>query len=600
MRTGGPSEQKRSYPKFGLEPQATSTSMLITPPAARKQALRKLIIPLLVLGAGCAHVSRSQDPRNWLELESEHFVLRTDVPEEQARKHLDDMEQVREALMGVSWVGARPSKGRVIVVLLADRSEMKEFADEYTGGFATYDAFEQQIIVLDDRQDVYIQTVFKHELTHILSDGLARPRWLSEGLACYVETLALKRGEPTADLGRPDSDRLIYLRRWYPRTWFEFISADSGAYEGGHGYGFETYAWVLTHHLVDHKPEALRKYLDALGSGMESWLAFTAAFPGLREEELAATMTKYISTGQYGHVRVPVRSWQGTLAVRALPPAEVLALRADLLRRAPDARSHPEVAAREVEKALAADPGNAYALMLKNGASAQPATAAHPDDWRSWLLAFDRGGEERADIERAAKLAPGEPSVLARLAVADLHAHEAKGALQHATEAQAAAPTRSDVLEVLAQAYAANGRCTEAIVAEQQAIDLRPDAGVTYAPPAMRARLLDLRNHCQAPKPAAEPVVETVAAAEPEADELKLKSCGAKPPRLTLRQPVQVDFTLDEQGKPRQVVVQGAVDKAVRASLRKFVESCRYEPFQVDGKPQAVPTSLTIAPAAGN
>src|SRR4051812_17480171 len=145
-----------------------------------------VLVPLLV---ACAHSQRSKDAHGWLELQSEHFVLRTDLVEEQARKNLIDMEQVRTALLGAGWHGNREEKGRTIVVQLADRGEMEEFALKGLEGFATRNAFGERLLVIHAGEDVFEQGLFKHELTHIISDGylVSNPRWVAEGIACYLE-----------------------------------------------------------------------------------------------------------------------------------------------------------------------------------------------------------------------------------------------------------------------------------------------------------------------------------------------------------------------------------------------------------------------------
>jgi hypothetical protein len=564
--------------------------------------MRRLALCLLVLGCVQAPL-RSQSPQNWIELQSDHFLLRTDLPEERARKNLDDMEQVRAALLSIHWAKAREPKGRLLVIQVADRKELQEFAKKDFEGFVTYNAFREQILVVHASEDVFDDTLFKHELTHILSDSLGKPKWLSEGLACYLETIQIKRGRGEAVLGKPDSNRLIYLQEWAPpSTWFSIINGGSEVYQDAvYGYGFETESFALVHYLIDRQPRALDQYLTELGQGANYWKAFTDAFPELHEAEISAAMKEYRATLHLGRERrdtVVVKGWTGPIVARTVPPAEALALRADLLRVGPG-RPAPQAVESEIARALAVDPGNPYALMLEEKADPKPAVAAHPDDWRAWVLAFDRGGQKRADIEQAAKLAPDEPDVLERLVVAELHDNQSQAALDHATAARDAAPTRTDILEVLAEAYFVNGRCDDAIGTEQRAIDVRPDAGVRQAPAAMRSRMMYLRAHCRNALPPA-PAVAAASAnsrwdAAQGAPEVNLKSCSMKPPRLALTTDLRIDFTLDVKGRPKAVTVQGEVDKAIRVSLRKFVESCRYEPVVVDGKPREVPTSMVVS-----
>jgi tetratricopeptide (TPR) repeat protein len=556
--------------------------------------MRRAALCLLALACAQAPI-RSNDPQRRVELRSEHFVLRTDLPEEDARRNISDMEQVRVALLGSGWHSNRDQVVRTIVVQLANRTELQEFAKKGLEGFATVDAFHQPLIVIHAGEDVLEQQLFKHELTHVINSGflVSKPRWVDEGIACYLETLDIKRGRGQAVMGKPDSNRLGYLRQHTGWSWFATVSTGSEAMQqtAEMGYAFETAAWALVHYFVDTSPEAFDKYLTELARGTESWRAFNIAFPNLREEDLAAAMTTYLKSGKVTLDTLTVRPWNGAVAVRALPPAEVFALRADLFRMSPGYGKRPELMTAELAKALQADPGNPYALMLKDDGDAKPATAAHPDDWRSWLLAFDRNHEGRADIERALKLAPDEPSVLLRLAFVELGADEQQRALEHAARAVELAPGRSDALDALAQVQAGNGRCDEAAATEQRALDSRPDAAVTYVPQELLDRQRALRDYCERRKTA-----PAVASRQTEVRQVKVKSCKVSPPRFFAKSEIRIHFTLGEDGSPREITVDGGESKAVRSALRKYIESCSYEPFVVDGKPQAAPTTWILSP----
>jgi tetratricopeptide (TPR) repeat protein len=558
--------------------------------------MRRLVLCLLAVACAQAPV-RSKDAQSWIELQSDHFLLRTDLPADDARRNIADMEQVRVALLGSGWHSNRDQRGRTIVVQLASRTELEEFARKGVEGFATADVFHQPLIVIHAGEDVLEQQLFKHELTHIINKGflVSKPRWVDEGIAAYLETLEIKRGRGQAVMGKPDSNRLAYLHRHPAVGWFATVSTGAEAMQdtAEGGYAFETAAWALVHYFVDTKPEAFDQYLTQLARGTDAWRAFNIAFPGLREEDLAAAMTAYLRNGKITLDTLPVHAWKGGAAVRALPPAEVHALRADLLRMSPGYGARPQLVAPEIAKALEADPGNPYALMLKEGGDPKVATAAHPDDWRAWLLAFDRNQEDRQAIDQAMKLAPDEPSVLLRMAFAELHTDEGPRALEHATRAADLAPGRSDALDALAHALAGNGRCDEASAVEQRAVDAVADAAASGVPQEMRDRQRGLRDYCDQRK-----VASAVGSRQMQLREVKLKSCKAPPPRLYAKSEIRIHFTLGEDGTPRAITIDGAASTAVRSALRKYVESCRYEPVLVDGKPQEVQTSMTVSPAS--
>jgi tetratricopeptide (TPR) repeat protein len=226
----------------------------------------------------------------------------------------------------------------------------------------------------------------------------------------------------------------------------------------------------------------------------------------------------------------------------------VHALRADLLRLSPGYDATPErtqMMKSELSLALAADAANPLALELAGTGDARASVAAHPGDWRAWILLADRDGDTAA-IEKAARLAPDNAGVLERLALAELNAGRTDRALQHAVAAVELTPWRSDVLDALAQVYAASRRCDEAHAVEQRAIT-------------------PVSKGCSLPLPPAHSGGTLIA-----------------------------EFTIREDGSVGGVSVKGAAGRSVLAAVKRHFESCKYEPIVHDGKPQAVRTSAEI------
>jgi tetratricopeptide (TPR) repeat protein len=541
---------------------------------------------LLLAAAACAHAParpRSGDPANWVELQSEHFLVRSDLPPEEAKKSVAGMELARAALLAVGWHAKAESRIRTVVVQLAGAAEMEEFAPKGVGGFAGYDAFEQPLIVIHGA-NVLDETLFKHELTHVISAGflLTMPRWVNEGIACYLETLQIT-GPGQAVVGKVDEARGDYIARRPIRRWFGVITGGAEMLSGDvRGYAFESGAWALIRYFLETSPDKLDLYFQELAKGTEGWRAFTAAFPGLREEDLSTAMRAFLDRREVKLSQVSFKPWSGEVAMRALPAAEVYALRADLLRASVATTHRPEAVAAELKKALAADPANPYALMLDANGDPKLAVAAHPDDWRSWIAAADRNGQDRPDLERAAALAPDDPGVLARLAAAEGRAQDRVLALRHATHAAELAPGRSDVLRVLAFVQADNGLCAEALVNAQRAIDSFPDATVARVPASLLESQGALQAYCDV-RTAADQQQKNIKPAPPY-DVVKPVSCKRKPPKLA--NDLRVDLTITEAGTARRVDFSDNDDttRPLRIAVRAYLESCKYEPVIFNGK----------------
>jgi hypothetical protein len=81
-----------------------------------------------LLVAACAHASRTSSPAFWSDVETEHFLLRTDLDAGQAEREARDLELIRAAVLHSGWFdGVRLPAGRTTVVHL-DGKELREFA----------------------------------------------------------------------------------------------------------------------------------------------------------------------------------------------------------------------------------------------------------------------------------------------------------------------------------------------------------------------------------------------------------------------------------------------------------------------------------------
>jgi len=147
------------------------------------------------------------------------------------------------------------------------------------------------------------------------------------------------------------------------------------------------------------------------------------AFPSLPLDEVTGELQQWLLSGHHRvvHLTIQLRAWPVT--VRTLGDADVYATRGllrsfkanqDLQRRA------------DVDAALAAEPTNVLGWVLRwTSDDATPTSdqgraisAAHPEDWRAWLLAtvaLQHAGAAAEEIEsartRACELAANNPAL---------------------------------------------------------------------------------------------------------------------------------------------------------------------------------------------
>ncbi len=543
---------------------------------------------LLAIAAAlaCAHGPRPIEPDRWHELQTEHFVLRTDLSAEDARRVAVDLEETRAALLAVGWRSGNPRPGRTQVIELADDAELQEYAVKGIEGFVADDAFGEPIVVVSGSQDPKEQRFLKHELSHLITnDFLVRnPRWVTEGIACYLETLRFDRRRGVVVVGEPSGDRLQYLR-------YRPVASYGAVMQTGHeaetmsaeeGWAFETGAWLLVHWLVDEHGKQFDEMLAHLAKGEDPSYAFASAFGSITEATIEAGIAAWMKAGKVRISEAPAPKWQGAIAERRIARADVYAVLADLMRLSP---GHVYTADRDTRKralvdlALQEDPGNPLALNLVDASDAAAATAAHPDDWRAWLLYASR---HRLDLEatrKAASLAPDNATVLAALGVAEGNAGKRQEALEHAARAVEIAPGRSGLLVAYAGVLADSGRCEDARSYAQRGIDVLPDGASGAAVTALKKIQGLIEDHCN--KLAESRTVERRILGTP-------KGCDpagpAFPRRAAVRGPVVAEFVVAPDGTVRDVSVKGDASPGALAAVKTYVQSCRYDPVETNGR----------------
>ena len=167
-----------------------------------KKAMRQTCIALLL--GSCAHWHEpmrlpSKGGPPWVEYNTRHFRLQTDLDVEPARKLAIQMEQRRSGLISAAWHGATFEGPRTRVVAFRNSSELQTFLRRGVAGIWTLDTAGEKLMVLaasftDQRADLagYGIQVFTHELAHDLASSYfaRQPRWLSEGLSVMEERRA--------------------------------------------------------------------------------------------------------------------------------------------------------------------------------------------------------------------------------------------------------------------------------------------------------------------------------------------------------------------------------------------------------------------------
>ena len=494
--------------------------------------MRRITIPFLLsvvlVAAGCVppSITPSHAAADWVRLESQHFDLSTDLALEDAQRAVVALEQNRAALLLAGWGKDSDDRitSRAVVVVLRSRLQFEHYGARRFQGL--YSGSPRPTIFLAGPPEVWEQgtevdgttSVLRHELVHQLAAGFygRQPRWFSEGLAQFLETLTISADGSTTVLGRPN---LVALRSY--RTMRDVRvrdvldwKADTASLSVGGLYGM---SWLLVHWLVNTQPEGFAAFQLALRKGVEPSEAWSASFPGLAGKDLDQELQHYARFGKFAEVPGRLPAIKVEQARKALTDADVRSTLALLAWGASALRGEPALrreARQEIDGALALEPGNALALNLWRRDSEVPVGDAvarlrrqvggRPDDGEAWLMLGELLGDEaaverEAALRRAVVLMPRNSRALNNLAWMLVGAQRGAEALPFAAKAVMLSPWDSAVADTHAATLFALGRCRDALSTERRALELVDETATAETLRPYTTKIREYEQACGAP-----------------------------------------------------------------------------------------------------
>lgn len=434
----------------------------------------------------------------WRELVSAHFVVRTDVSVDSARRLVEELERQRALL-----VEAMPALGAATrsIPVFAYRSREEYWAltgarNDYIGQAIWGGWGELRVTMrISPGGDVEDHAVLvAHELTHAVACQVIpfQPRWFSEGLAEYLSSVARVRGGRRFVGSLPD-------RAFEGRMVVPVRELLAWKQEGqNHETPYYATAWLLVRTLATEDPSGFAELQRRLTDGEEPDQAWNASFPrwSLARADGPSSLDRLLRRCAGDLDGQPLTASPAVTEApteRLLTPAEVFTWRFVNRRAWP-----PDELQREVNAALALDPGHVAALAAAAGsrggrtasaALARRAVAAHPEDAAAWRFRAQgqaTPGDREADLRRSEALAPDDPVALLMLAD-ELALAKPAEAEPLAARAAALAPWSAHAHRVWAQALSRLGRCEEA-AAEARRWERAAGAGAERALAAVAHR----------------------------------------------------------------------------------------------------------------
>ncbi|MEZ5351281.1 MAG: hypothetical protein R2762_01480 [Bryobacteraceae bacterium] len=271
----------------------------------------------------------------WRRAASPHFELLTDSSENNARRWMEQLEQLRQVFGQSSGSPATPLPLRVFVF----KSE-REFArlrpTPHTRAFFQGGPERDLIVALDAGEQTtralnheYIHAVLNHSTSSL-------PLWLEEGTAEFYSTIRVDEDRLTLGLPIPEHPRTLATGGWLGHD--EFFASGRGSQlhnEARRVGAFYAQSWAMAH-MLNMAPgfrQQLPRYAQLLDQAMNPADAFQEAF-AMSQDDALGRLHAYVSHGSYPVARVqggsagaaPVETAELTGAEAAQARVELLLL----------------------------------------------------------------------------------------------------------------------------------------------------------------------------------------------------------------------------------------------------------------------------------
>lgn len=446
--------------------------------------------------SGCTHrfECRAHGGDEVRRIESEHFVVASDLPLATMRAETRKLEQLWDAW--VVFFGHAPEGSARLQVVLSPPGASSEFI-ENTAGFVRFAVpallFSTVTVTTgtDGKEVSYSSNA--HELVHLVSHfWLPRqPRWLSEGLATYlgdarfVRDSVIRMGRWQWEGGTVDS--LDDLWAW--DQVHEEVERERVLYKS---------AWAWIHYFSNRDEGRLARLWALLPKRASPRAAFEEIFPREEWPALKVKVQAYLDEGRYRGWETRVTREPELGEATTLAPWEVHLLRRSYLDSSRKRRD-------ETRKALALTPTPTAELVLARfedeyrGPELSTVLDALPNDPRAMQLAAqapDLPPRRRFQLlEQALDARPDDVTLLADFAFEALQRNDPR-ALEAAEKAIALAPWWPAPHFQRARALAQAHRCEDARQALDEIEGLVNDGNARLPQQIANARAL-LKKTCE-------------------------------------------------------------------------------------------------------
>lgn len=469
-------------------------------------------LSLFTLLSGCAHVAPecvTHAGTPWLELGSQHFVVRSNLPAEEARASAVQLERARASVLAAFPHTGTSSGERLEVVVFANAAQLQDLTGDALLDAALAHDWRGPLLLTANTNAFIASTQLKetlHELAHHYSALTLRrwPRWFEEGLAIYLETIDINADKQTATRGAANQVKLGEVEKWgilpVESLWAWDVEPDQ--FNGLEQHRAAS-AWFWVHFLFNEHRGELDRFMRSLAEGDEPRSAWTAAFGKLAPQKMAEQAAAYIARQQTRSHVMELAQLNTALEERVMKDAEVHAL---LARVAGTTGAWPR-ARTEVAAAVALDAKdprtqeqNVVTQETAEGriAAARQLTQENSQDPAGWLLlglALPATDPERGQaLALAAELDPRSFFALSELAAFRCAEARCPEGVTLAEKAAGLAPGDARIQAATAAVQRQAGLCGQAVMSQQRALEVLPQRATAGLRRQLQARLVEYQK----------------------------------------------------------------------------------------------------------
>lgn len=467
---------------------------------------------VFALLSSCAHVApecATHAGTPWLELRSQHFVVRTNLPAEEARGTAVQLERARASVLAAFPNGGKDSPEPLETVIFASTAQLQDLSGDPLLDATLAHDWRGPLLLTASTTALIESTQLRltlHELAHHSSASALRrwPRWFEEGLAIYLETITIDSEKKLAVRGAAHQLKLGEVMRWgvLPVTSLWAWDVEPDPLNGLEQHRAAS-SWFWVHFLFNEQRGALDRFMRSLAEGEEPRSAWDAALGKVSPEEMAQAADAYIAKGQTRSQVMELAQLNTAFNERVMPDAEVhalLARAAGAVGAWPRARAEAQMALKLGPSDLMAQEQNVVTQETAEGRvdAARALTQQTPQAAAGWLLlglALPAIDPERGQaLALAVELEPKSFFALSELAKFRCAEARCQEGVVLAEKAAGLAPGDARVQAATAAVQHQAGLCALAVVSQQRALEVLPRRASTGLRMQLQGRLADYQR----------------------------------------------------------------------------------------------------------